>query len=232
MEEKEPAYRVLKVTIVGDNKVGKTSLLFSFADGKVPTEYVPQTFPVWHHDPYNPPETPIEIDGQKYYLDFCDTLGDEDNERIRPLCYPGTRVFLLVFSINSPTSFNHIKDYYIPELQKYFANINSNNNNDKTDKGKKTQSEHPLFLLVGNKEDLREDETTIAKLKELGEGLHPVTTEEGEKLAEELTEFGCFKYVECSALTGNGVKEVFETAVRAVLWHKEEEKKKGRCFLS
>jgi Ras-related C3 botulinum toxin substrate 1 len=61
-------------------------------------------------------------------------------------------------------------------------------------------------IFVGNKIDLRDEN--------LGEGNKgPVQKETARKMIEDL---GC-KYVECSALTQDGLKEVFDEAIRAAL---------------
>lgn len=85
------------------------------------------------------------------------------------------------------------------------------------------------ILLVGTKLDLREDHTTIEKLKEKKQ--EPVSYPKGLTLAKEI---GAVKYLECSALTQKGVKNVFDDAIRAVLnpAPKDEKKqRKGRCVL-
>jgi len=77
---------------------------------------------------------------------------------------------------------------------------------------------------VGNKKDLRNDENTrreLAKMKQ-----EPVKPEEGRSMAEKINAFG---YLECSAKTKEGVREVFETATRAALQVKK--KKKNRCSI-
>ena len=58
------------------------------------------------------------------------------------------------------------------------------------------------IVLVGNKKDLRNDPNTI----------NPVMPEEGQAMAEKIN---AFAYLECSAQGKEGVREVFETAVRA-----------------
>jgi GTPase SAR1 family protein len=52
----------------------------------------------------------------------------------------------------------------------------------------------------------------------------PVKTEEGRAMAEKI---GAYGYLECSAKTKDGVREVFETATRAALQVKK--KKTNKC---
>jgi hypothetical protein len=68
------------------------------------------------------------------------------------------------------------------------------------------------FVLVGNKIDLRDDRETIQRLSD--RGLRPISTEQGEELARRI---GAVRYVECSALTQQGLKNVFDEGVRAAL---------------
>ncbi len=60
------------------------------------------------------------------------------------------------------------------------------------------------FLLVGTQVDLREDMQIVEKLAKNKQA--PVRTEQGERLARDLK---AVKYVECSALTQKGLKNVF-----------------------
>ncbi|XP_036607999.1 transforming protein RhoA-like isoform X2 [Trichosurus vulpecula] len=55
----------------------------------------------------------------------------------------------------------------------------------------------------------------------------PVKPEEGRDVANRI---GAFGYMECSAKTKDGVKEVFEMATRAA-WHGRCGKKKSRCLV-
>ena len=68
------------------------------------------------------------------------------------------------------------------------------------------------FLLVGTQIDLRDDAATIEKLAKNKQ--RPLTQEVGEKLARELR---AVRYVECSALTQKGLKDVFDEAILATL---------------
>jgi GTPase SAR1 family protein len=64
------------------------------------------------------------------------------------------------------------------------------------------------FILVGTKADLRNNAEVLARLRAEGRG--PVTTAEGQGLADEL---GASLYLECSALTQQGLKAVFDEAI-------------------
>ena len=81
------------------------------------------------------------------------------------------------------------------------------------------------FLLVGTQIDLRDDAATIEKLSKVKQ--KPITVESSEKLARELR---AVKYVECSALTQKGLKNVFDEAILAALEPPEPVKKK-KCLI-
>ena len=41
---------------------------------------------------------------------FFSSIGQEDYDRLRPLSYPQTDVFLVCFSVVSPSSFENVKE--------------------------------------------------------------------------------------------------------------------------
>lgn len=188
----------IKCVVVGDGAVGKTCLLISFTQNSFPGEYVPTVF-----DNYT---AIINVDEKPVMLNLWDTAGQEDYDRLRPLSYPETEVFLLCFSIVTPSSFKNAKKKWHPEISNHCPNT-------------------PI-ILVGTKLDLRNDESTIAKLQE--NGLAAVTTQEGIKMAEEI---GAHKYIECSALTLQNLAQVFNEAVAVILKPEKPETKKKSCTL-
>lgn len=118
------------------------------------------------------------------YLTFK-YLGQEDYDRLRPLSYPQTDVFLVCFSVTSPASFENVKEKWFPEVHHHCPGV--------------------PCLIVGTQIDLRDDSQVIEKLARQKQ--RPVANEQGERLAREL---GAVKYVECSALTQKGLKNVFD----------------------
>ena len=125
-------------------------------------------------------------------LNLWDTAGQEDYDRLRPLSYPQTDVFLMCFSVVSPISFDHIQQKWYPEISHHCPGV-------------------PI-VLVGNKIDLRDDPNTNAVLRE--RRMSPVTREQGLEMAKRIK---AIKYVECSAKTARNLKEVFHTAAEVVV---------------
>jgi len=176
--------QAIKCVVVGDGAVGKTCMLMSFSNNTFPQEYVPTVF-----DNYN---TAIMVDDTPYNLGLWDTAGQEEYDRLRALCYPQTDVFLMCFSVISPSSFENIKIRWYPELQHHCPGT--------------------PCLLVGTKVDLREDAAVIEGLR--NQGLSPITKDQGDQLSREIN---CAGFVECSALTQKGLKQVFDEAARIVV---------------
>ena len=77
---------------------------------------------------------------------------------------------------------------------------------------------------MGTKLDLRSDPATVQKLREKSPPTTPITFEEGLDMAKTI---GAVKYIECSALTQKGLKNVFDDAIRVVLCPPAAKKKKG-----
>jgi Ras-related C3 botulinum toxin substrate 1 len=66
------------------------------------------------------------VDGIPIKLDLWDTAGQEEYDRLRPLSYPDTDVFLMCFSINSQSSFHNVQSkvrFYHAELAYVEADI-------------------------------------------------------------------------------------------------------------
>lgn len=131
------------------------------------------------------------VDGRPISLGLWDTAGQEDYDRLRPLSYPQTDVFLICFSIVSPPSFDNVKAKWFPEIEHHAPGV-------------------PI-ILVGTKLDLREDRATAEALR--AKKMEPVSYEQALAVAKEIR---AHKYLECSALTQRNLKSVFDEAIRYV----------------
>jgi len=142
------------------------------------------------------------VEGNPVNLGLWDTAGSEEYDTLRPLSYPGTDVFLICFSLFSPDSFQNVEKKWFKEITEHSPEV-------------------PI-LLVGTKSDLRTKQEAIQSLKENNQ--EPITAAQGEALAKKI---GAKKYLECSALTQEGLAKVFEEAVKVILFPQKEEEVKG-----
>jgi len=148
----------LKIVVVGDGAVGKTSMLISYTTSAFPTEYLPTVF-----DNYS---ANVMWRNRVVTLGLWDTAGQEDYDKLRCLSYPQTDVFLVVFSCISPASLHNVEHKWIPEIQHYCG-------------------KNVPIVLCCTKIDLRDD-PRAATLAYQKFGRLPITTAEGEKVAKEV----------------------------------------------
>jgi small GTP-binding protein len=175
--------RHIKCVVVGDGAVGKTCLLISFTTNAFPGEYIPTVFDNYSANVMAEGQIPVN-------LQLWDTAGQEDYKKLRPLSYPSTDVFLLCFSLVSPTSLENIENMWIPEIKEFCP--------DKP------------FVLVGLKSDLRDEfESNGAELR--AKCMEPIPSSKGQEISKKIK--AC-TYIECSALKSKNLAEVFDQAVK------------------
>ena len=132
MEEPDPI--PVKVVLLGESGVGKTSIISQFTNNK-----------------FNP-RCPTSVSAQfiskqmefpKYNkilkFDIWDTVGQEKYRSLAKIFYKDARIIIFVYDITTEFSFEAIKDFWYKET-------NENADND------------PILALVANKMDLYKDE--------------------------------------------------------------------------
>ena len=131
----------LKILIIGDSQVGKTSLLLNYIDKIFPEEHI-STIGVEYKEKF------IKKDDFNIKLQVWDTAGQERFRSITKSIYRNTNGVLFVYDITNKESFANVKNW-----------IKDTENIDKDIKG----------VILGNKIDL-EDKRIITKedLEEIG----------------------------------------------------------------
>ncbi|XP_055615947.1 uncharacterized protein LOC129762022 [Toxorhynchites rutilus septentrionalis] len=180
----------VKCVLVGDGAVGKTNLIVSYIQDRFTPEYVPTAF-----DKYN---VDVSVDGRPICVTLCDTAGQDALDPLRQLCYPGSDVFLLCFSVVQPESFRAVATRWEPEIAKLKASL----------------------VLVGTQSDLRNDQSTVLKLQAQGEKPVPVSA------AWDFARKIGAKYIETSSHKKERIKEVFDTAIWDALQAREFDRKR------
>jgi len=201
----------LKVLVVGDATVGKTSILLTVTTGHFPTEYVPTVVDTFRHN--------IMVGQKVYSLGLWDTAGQEEFANLRQKSYRDTDVFVLCFSVIDEASWENLRTKWLPELER--------------------EVPQPAIILVGTKIDLRGNTEHMAMLKSkkiVSEEFVEITEEKGKNLASIIK---AFCYTECSAIKNIGLQEIWKNVITAheanVEMKKqlalEEKKKNKKCII-
>jgi small GTP-binding protein len=153
-----------KLIVIGDENVGKTSIINRFKSNQFTGEYEPTVGLDFQ-------SMSLYIDDQNVTLLLYDTAGQEKYRSLIPLYTKDAHIIFLIYDISNYDSFTNVEKWYDA-----LSNVNK---------------EEAIFFLVGNKVDLVEER----KVKE----------EEGKEFAEQHN----FIFQEISALTGDGIQELF-----------------------
>lgn len=141
----------IKIVIVGDGGTGKTALLETYSKREFPENYQPTVYE--KHVVHAETSSKSKIE-----LELWDTAGQEDFDRLRPLSYPNTDVFVICFSVcaDSKSSFDNVGLKWVPEARHFCPNV-------------------PI-CLIGTRTDLRDTQKDLIT----------INFEEGEQLAKKI----------------------------------------------
>ena len=171
IEKLQKTLKHIKCVAVGDKLSEKTALLITYTTGSYPGEYVPTTF-----DNYS---ANFMVDDQSINLQLWDTACQEGYEKLRPLSYGDTDVFLVCFSLVHPETFENAINVWIPEIIEHCPNS--------------------PYILVGTNQK-RRDEFSENEEEYRSKGFEPVSTE---NVIEAKSSTLAYDYIECECTTIN-----------------------------
>ncbi|XP_041377486.1 ras-like GTP-binding protein RHO [Gigantopelta aegis] len=120
------------------------------------------------------------------------TSGLETCHLLRRLFYHGANIIVVCYSIDNPRSLDNIPRKWLPEVNKVCPDV-------------------PL-ILVGNNKHARHDDVITQAMAKCH--MSPVSYDDGLQMSKFI---GAVTYLECSAKTGEGICDVFETAKQSAL---------------
>ncbi|XP_043571688.1 rho-related GTP-binding protein RhoF isoform X2 [Chiloscyllium plagiosum] len=134
----------------------------------------------------------------------------EDYDRLRPLSYQDTHIFLICYDVTNPTSFENVRIKWVPEVSHFCKGV-------------------PIFL-IGCKTDLRMDKERLRRLRAAQQ--EPITYNEGEETARQIN---AVMYLECSAKFRENIEDIFReassAALNAIKKKKNKKRKQKQCLL-
>jgi len=198
---------LLKIIILGDSGVGKTSLLNQYISKKFDTRYkatIGADFMT----------KDLDVDGTLVTLQIWDTAGQERFQSLGSAFYRGADACILVFDLTSTESFQHLDSWHDEFV------IQAGPNKD--------------FVLIGNKSDL-EDKRTVLQKAARGWTQKHTTDEESPvpyfecSAKENVNVEAAFMAVARNALKKSAEDDVFVAPTVAVTGAPASKPKKGCC---
>ncbi len=170
--KKQDAAFTFKVLLLGEAAVGKTALVNRFVSAKFVKDYV-LTIGMEPYSKY------AKIGKTTICYSIWDIAGAQQFSRMRNLFYRGSKGALVTFDLTRLDSFENVEQWLLDA---------------------KKEAPNQLFILVGNKNDLKKErkvkkKDALAKAKSLN----------------------CITYIETSALTGEMVEEAFHAIGTSLL---------------
>ena len=131
--QKSQDEKKIKCVVVGDSRVGKKELINAIVTANPNNTSVVNT--ISDKTMFECKETNVILNNETYTCSLFCPNGQEEYDRLRPLLYQETDVFIIAFSVDDVVSLENAKNKWYPEVQNYTPNV--------------------PFILVGTKSDLR-----------------------------------------------------------------------------
>ncbi|KAI1299979.1 Ras-related protein Rab-18 [Halotydeus destructor] len=137
MATQEKPLTTLKILVLGDQFVGKSSLVLRLVDKKF-FDTTESTVGFEYK------KTSVSVDNHQVALNIWDTAGQERFKTIAPNLYRGVDGAILVYDVNSQPSFDNI-DYWLSQLELH------------------ARRDDVVKVLVGNKVDLVQNDRPVVR---------------------------------------------------------------------
>ncbi len=99
----------LKMVVVGDNAVGKTSLIKTFVEKKFTLDYRPTLGT-------NILMKKVEVEDGEVHLAVFDIAGQERWKQMRKAYYQGSHMAFIVADLTRKNTFNNVKNFWVSDL--------------------------------------------------------------------------------------------------------------------
>ena len=132
----------MKIILLGDEKVGKTSLYNKYVNGKFPEQYSLSKSTQFK-------KLNLNINGEVYNLQLWDTPGNEQKHKIYMSIYLNSNGVIILFDITNKNSFDNVFNKWIPNFFNFFQT-------------KQIELKDFPIIILGNFNDLS-DKRTISK---------------------------------------------------------------------
>lgn len=137
----------LKLTLIGEFFVGKTSIIGRFVDGTFDSTYSATIG-------FSFCNKTVKYEDKDFVLHIWDTSGSERHRAVAPNYYRGTDGCLIVYDLTNPQSIDQM-EYWYDE----FRNVTTTS----------YDSNLVPVVIIGNKSDLAHDESTEEKANQFAE---------------------------------------------------------------
>ena len=107
LQERMKNSNIIKCVLIGDDMVGKTSLLITYSSNIFPHVYVPSVLDTYVVN--------VNIENDTYRLGLYDTASQYDYENN----LIDADIFIVCFSLNSSTSLQNVDKIWIPKLEHF-----------------------------------------------------------------------------------------------------------------
>ena len=170
---------LLKFILIGDSSVGKTNIISKYKEDKFDIKTQPSIGVQFV-------AKNVVLENTTFRLQIWDTAGQESFRAMTRIYYKNSSCAFIIYDITEKESFNHLESW-ITEC-------------------KKIAPETTLFVLIGNKNDLKES--------------REVSYDEGLKMAEKNN----MLFFETSAKNGENIEQIFKESVEYIFTNIKEGK--------